>query len=73
MMLRPEHEPLVRSLIDQCKKELSVIRWWQIGEQMHTLTDDYKILYDYPSAKPELDRMWEVWLSADPRPKKVQP
>lgn len=74
MTLLPQHVSLVEELMAECRAKPGVVQWWRIGERMHIITDDYKILYDYPTAKSELDTMWEEWFKADPRPKReVQP
>lgn len=66
-MLLPQHEEWVKQLIEQCQSSPDLTQWWVIGSQMHTITDDYKILYDYPAAKPELDAMWAEWVKAEPK------
>lgn len=66
-MLLPQHGEWVNRLIAECKLNPDVSQWWAIGMQMHTITDDYKILYDYKLAKPELDVMWDAWVKSDPR------
>lgn len=66
-MLLEKHKELVKRLIAECQDSPDLTQWWTIGEQMHTITDDYKILYDYPTAKPELDVMWNEWLKAEPK------
>ena len=68
-MLLPQNEAWVNRLIAECQNSPDETQWWTIGNQMHTITDDYKMLYDYPSAKPELDAMWDEWIKADPRDK----
>lgn len=68
-MLLPQHEEQVSRLITECQTHPDETQWWVIGSQMHTITDDYKILYDYDTAKPELDAMWAEWLKAEPRNK----
>lgn len=66
-MILPKHKDWINRLIDECRSNPNVSEWWVIGNQMHTITDDYKIFYDYEGAKPELDVMWNEWIKADPR------
>lgn len=66
-MLLPKHEELVKHLIERCQASPNVTQWWGIGAEMHTITDDYKLFFDYPAAKPELDAMWDEWKKAEPK------
>lgn len=67
MTLLPQHRELIDKLITECQSAPDETQWWIIGAQMHTITDDYKLWYDYPAAKPELDAMWNEWIKVDPR------
>lgn len=65
-MLLPKYQEWVDRLIAECQSSPDLTQWWTIGNQMHTLTDDYKIFYDYLAVKLELDAMWQEWLKAEP-------